>query len=88
MKKPLIYYQFDNNYHFNVDEAYFQYEEDGFGPVARTHDDLKREIFRIIENGCVMDDVYQKRVDIFFKHIDRNNSKRVYEEICRLDTYY
>ena len=38
MKKPLIYYQFDNSYHFNVEEAYFQYERDGFGPVAKTHE--------------------------------------------------
>jgi len=88
LKKPLIYYQFDNNYHFNVEEAYFQYERDGFGPVARSHEDLKRVILRIIENGCQMDEEYERRVDEFFKYIDRNNSKRVVEEILRLDTYY
>ena len=88
LKKPLIYYQFDNNYHFDVESAYFQYERDGFGPVVRTHEDLKEQIFSIIENGCKMDGVYEKRVDGFFKYRDRNNSKRVYEEISRLDTYY
>ncbi|MBQ7927975.1 MAG: CDP-glycerol glycerophosphotransferase family protein [Methanobrevibacter sp.] len=88
MKKPLIYYQFDNSYHFNVEEAYFQYERDGFGPVAKTHEELKGHVIKLIEKGCVMDEVYQKRVDDFFKYNDRNNSKRVYEEICRLDTYY
>lgn len=88
LKKPLIYYQFDNNYHFNVEEAYFQYERDGFGPVARSHEELKAEILRIIENGCQMDEEYERRVDEFFKYIDRNNSKRVVEEILRLDTYY
>jgi CDP-glycerol glycerophosphotransferase (TagB/SpsB family) len=88
LKKPLIYYQFDNNYHFNVEEAYFQYERDGFGPVARSHEDLKRVILRIIANGCKMDEEYERRVDEFFKYIDRNNSKRVVEEILRLDTYY
>lgn len=88
MKKPLIYYQFDNNYHFDVESAYFQYERDGFGPVAKSHDEVKKHIFSIIENGCAMDEVYQKRADDFFKYRDKNNSKRVYEEICRLDTYY
>ena len=88
MKKPLIYYQFDNNYHFDVGSAYFQYERDGFGPVARTLDDLREHIFNIIENDCQMDEVYQNRVDDFFKYQDRNNSERVYEEILKLDTYY
>ena len=88
MKKPVIYYQFDDNYHFDVESAYFKYEEDGFGPVARTHKGLKDEIFKIIENDCRMDETYEKRVDGFFKYRDRDNSKRVYEEILKLDTYY
>lgn len=88
MKKPLVYYQFGNDYHFDVENAYFQYESDGFGPVVRNHEDLKREITKIIENDCVMDEVYQKRVEEFFKYIDKNNSKRVYEEILNLDYYY
>ena len=88
MKKPLVYYQFGNDYHFDVESAYFQYESDGFGPVVRNHEDLKREITKIIENDCVMDEVYQKRVDEFFKYIDKNNSKRVYEKILNLDYYY
>lgn len=88
LKKPLIYYQFDNNYHFDVENAYFSYEEDGFGPVAKSHDGLKRHIFEIIDRKCEMDEVYLKRVDEFFKYIDKNNSRRVYEEILRLDNYY
>ena len=88
MKKPVIYYQFDGNYHFDVESAYFKYEKDGFGPVAKTHQDLKDEIFKIIENDCLMDETYEKRVDGFFKYRDRDNSKRVYEEILKLDTYY
>ena len=88
LKKPLIYYQFDNKYHFDVESAYFSYDEDGFGPVARTPDEIRQYIIDIVENKCVMDEVYQKRVDEFFKYRDRNNSKRVYEEIMKLDTYY
>ena len=88
LKKPLIYYQFDNRYHFDVEHAYFKYEDDGFGPVARTHEEIRQNIIDIVENGCKMDEVYEKRVDEFFKYRDKNNSKRVYEEILKLDTYY
>ena len=41
-----------------------------------------------IENDCRMEEEYQNRVDSFFKYHDKNNSKRVYEEILKLDTYY
>jgi CDP-glycerol glycerophosphotransferase (TagB/SpsB family) len=41
-----------------------------------------------IENDCEMEEIYKKRVDTFFKYHDRNNSRRVYEEILKLDTYY
>lgn len=88
LKKPLIYYHFDNNYHFNVDEGYFKYESDGFGPVVRTHDQLKEEIIKTIENKCQMEEVYKNRVDEFFKYRDNDNSKRVYEAILELDNYY
>ncbi|WP_407375366.1 CDP-glycerol glycerophosphotransferase family protein [Methanobrevibacter sp.] len=88
LKKPLIYYQFDDNYHFDVKNAYFKYEDDGFGPVIRTHEELKKYIVDLIKNGCEMEDVYKKRVDEFFKYHDKNNSKRVYEAILELDRYY
>ena len=85
MKKPVVYYQFSHNYHFDVDNAYFSYEKDGFGPVCRSQDELKDNIIKIIDNGIVMDDVYKRRVDEFFKYHDKDNSRRVYEEILKLD---
>ena len=88
MKKPIIYYQFDKDYHFDVDSAYFKYESDGFGPVAKDHTQLKEMILNLIANDCKMDEKYEKRVDSFFKYHDKNNSKRVYEEILKLDYYY
>ncbi|MBQ2831597.1 CDP-glycerol:glycerophosphate glycerophosphotransferase [Methanobrevibacter sp.] len=88
MKKPVIYYQFDKDYHFDVDDAYFKYEDDGFGPVAKNHAQISEIILEMIDNDCRMDEKYAKRVDGFFKYHDRNNSKRVYEEILDLDAYY
>lgn len=88
LKKPVIYYQADTTYHFDQEKSYFDYEKDGFGPVCRTPDELKEAISEIIEKGLKMDETYKKRVDEFFKYIDKNNSKRVYEEILKLDYYY
>lgn len=88
LKKPVIYYQFGQNYHFDVENAYFSYEEDGFGPVCKSLGELGDYIFKIIDNNLEMEDIYKKRVDEFFKYHDRNNSKRVYEEILKLDSYY
>ncbi|WP_298501080.1 glycosyltransferase [uncultured Methanobrevibacter sp.] len=88
MKKPVIYYQFDNDYHFDVESAYFSYKLDGFGPVVDSHDDLKAEILELVENDCRMNLMYKSRVNTFFKYHDKNNSRRVYEAILDLDDYY
>ena len=36
LKKPVLYYQSTNDYHFNLDESYFDYETMGFGEVCRS----------------------------------------------------
>ena len=88
-KKPLIYYHSDNDYHFDVDKSYFKYDTMGFGPVCKTHDALKAEIINSIENKCQMEEKYIKRVDGFFKYIDKNNSERVIDAILDFDkTFY
>ena len=38
-----------------------------------------------IESGCIMEEKYKKRVDSTFVYQDKNNCKRVYEEILKLD---
>ena len=55
MKKPIIYYQFDNELfrsnHYK--EGYFSYERDGFGPVATKENDLISYIKKLIKTICV-----------------------------------
>ena len=60
----------------------------GFGPVTKTYEELKNEIVSIVLNDCNMDDEYKKRVDDFFKFRDKNNSKRVYDAIMKVDFNY
>lgn len=88
LKKPVIYYQPDNDYHFNVENAYFKYDTMGFGPVTNNLGDLKTEIKKIIDNGGQMSDVYIKRVDEFFKYNDNNNCQRVLDAILDINDYY
>ena len=85
LKKPVIYYQREKNYHFNVDQAYFDYESMGFGPVTRTLGDFEAEVIKLIDDDCQMEEIYKSRVDEFFKYIDNNNSERVIGDVLDLD---
>ena len=51
----------------------------GFGDVVKSQDDLVNKIIEYIENDCVMEEEYQRRVDGFFKFTDQKNCSRVYE---------
>ena len=44
---------------------------------------IEDKILEYIDNDCQMEEIYQKRVDNFFKYTDKNNSKRVYEWIYK-----
>ncbi|MBQ6511118.1 CDP-glycerol glycerophosphotransferase family protein [Methanobrevibacter sp.] len=85
LEKPVIYYQYSKDYHFDVDSAYFKYDNMGFGPIAETHEEIKNEIIALVLNDCEMDDIYKKRVNEFFKFRDNENSKRVFEAIKEMD---
>lgn len=81
LKKPLIYYQYANDYHYDSENGYFQYETMGFGPVIKDEDELVDKLIEYMANDCIMEDIYKKRVDEFFKYHDHNNSKRCYDWI-------
>lgn len=80
LKKPVIYYQYADEYHYH--KGYFDFETLGFGAVIEKEDDLMDKIINYIDDGCEMEEEYIRRVDTFFKHPDdKNNRKRVYEWI-------
>lgn len=82
IKKPVIYYQYADDYHF--EETFFDYEKMGFGEVISEEDMLIDKIEEYLLNNCKMKDKYKNRVDEFYKFKDRNNCKRVYEAILNL----
>ena len=81
-KKPVIYYQYGNDYNFK--DRYFDYETMGFGEVTHYEDELINILGEYLNNDCEMKNVYKKRVDNFYKFNDKNNCKRVYEAIKKL----
>ncbi|MBA4686431.1 MAG: CDP-glycerol glycerophosphotransferase family protein [Candidatus Galacturonibacter soehngenii] len=83
MNKPLVYYQFDYNRYRegHLQEGYFSYEEDGFGPVCYNKESLLEAIVDSVNCNFKNADKYSKRHKAFFTTIDKNNSKRNYEAI-------
>lgn len=88
LKKPVIYSQFDKKTFMEnhiYTEGYFHEKLSGFGPVTSDYEETVNTIINYIENDCKMEDKYLKRVADFYKYDDKNNCKRVYEEILKLD---
>ena len=86
MRKPVVYYQFDKEKYYSEHYArgYFSYEEMGFGKVTENEDEAAREILGYIENGAVSEWEYASRVDEFFPIRNRENCRRIFEEIEKL----
>ena len=81
LKKPVIYYHYGDDFHFQSDEGYFKYDEMGFGSVTESEDELVDRIISYMDNGAEMEDIFKKRVDDFFEFHDTENSKRCYDAI-------
>lgn len=84
LKKPVLYYQYGEDYHFNLEESYFDYENMGFGEVCETEDELVDLICEYMENDCEMKEEHVKNVEDYFTFTDRNNCKRVHEAIKKV----
>jgi CDP-glycerol glycerophosphotransferase (TagB/SpsB family) len=81
LKKPVIYYHFFENH---MGKSYFDYETMGFGEVIADYDRLITMVLEYIENDCIMKDEYKQRVNDFFAYFDKNNTRRVYDEIIKM----
>ena len=83
MKKPLAYFQFDYERfcksHYG--KGYFDYTDDGFGPVFGEVDKLMNHIEKMAESSFENIEPYKSRHSEFFDLYDCDNSKRNYEAI-------
>ena len=87
MEKPVIYYQFDyDEYRLgHYKEGYFNYIKDGFGPVVKMEDDVIKNIKLNVDNNFIIDNKTKKKIDKYLPIRDKNNCKRIYEEIKKLE---
>ena len=81
LHKPAIYYQYSDDYHFNIEESFYDYETMGFGEICKSEEELVDLIIEYLENNCEIKEKYSKRVNDFFVFSDKNNCKRVHEAI-------
>lgn len=79
--KPVIYYQYGSDYHFDLNESYFNYETMGFGEIAKTEEEIVDLIIEYIENDCKIKYIYRNRITEFFQYHDKNNCKRAHDKI-------
>lgn len=81
LKKPVIYYQYSDDYHFSSKTGYFKYDTMGFGEIIENESELIDLTEKYMQDNCKMKDKYIKRVEDFFTYTDKNNCKRVYDHI-------
>lgn len=82
LKKPLFYAQFDKEkfYETQWERGYFDYDEDGFGPVCSTYEETK-DLLICLMNEPVMDELYRSRVDSFFGPLDGRACERIVDAL-------
>lgn len=82
-EKPIIFYPFDLAAYEETQGSYIDIEKDAFGDVVHTGDELLEAIRFYAENGFVEKDCCKMRRNFLLPLRDKNNSKRIYEEIKR-----
>ena len=89
-KKAVLHYQFDfeEMYGAGVHTArlgYFNFEKDGFGPVAYDELSLLEQIEKVLARNGIPDERYLKRMEGALPLRDQKNRKRTYDAIVSLD---
>lgn len=86
MKKPVLYYQFDEAdyraHHYA--QGYFDYHRDGFGEVVTEEAELLTLLEQYLKDGCTLKPEYAHRVQGFFPLNDARNCERIFEEIIKM----
>lgn len=90
LNKPIIHTFFD--FDELMDQAayskgYFDYEKDGFGKVTYTVDETLKQIMSYLENDFLVEQKYKENISKFFLYQDKNNCKRVIENILEMDRH-
>lgn len=79
--KPVLFYQFDTAKYNETQGAYIDLETELFGDRATDPEGLFALMEEAAENGFRLKPKYAEMRPKMFKYLDKNNSKRVIEEI-------
>ena len=87
MKKPVLYYQFDEKKFFDSHylPGYFKYHIDGFGPVCNSFKELLDSLNTQVIHNFVLEGQYLRNSDRFFPICDSNNSERIVQAIIKFN---
>lgn len=84
---PTVYYQFDRSTFFagghNYRQGYFDFEDDGFGPVTESASEAVSMVGDIVSGSLALD-CYLDRINSTFVWRDDNNCERIYSAIAEL----
>ena len=88
LRRQVFYYQFDRESFFSGDHnwrpGYFDYERDGFGPLALTEEELMIHLRRYFSNRAQPEAEYLTRMERAMPNRDDQSCKRVFESILEL----
>ncbi|MBQ0041376.1 MAG: CDP-glycerol glycerophosphotransferase family protein [Clostridiales bacterium] len=84
MKKPAIFYQYDRDEYEQSWGSYIDLDKDLPGDNAVDLDSLLDNLEKSVANNFVLEEKYNGMLDNFYKYTDRDNCKRIWEEICKL----
>lgn len=81
MRKPVIYYQFDEDRFFekHYKRGYFDYRKMGFGDVCVKELEVIEALTRICKQEMCAQEQYRERMDSFFPLYDTSNCERIYQ---------
>jgi CDP-glycerol glycerophosphotransferase (TagB/SpsB family) len=84
--RALIHVPFDEEEYLwgHYDQGWMTVDTLGFGPVARTVDQLMEHIEHYLATGCAREPLYSERAATVFTYHDQRSSERVYEAILTL----
>ena len=87
MDKPIISYQFDYEKFISSrkEKAFINLQKDLPGDVVTTHKELIDTIKSRSLNNFTMPPLYSEKSKHFFQYNDRNNAKRIFREIEKLN---
>ncbi|RKQ34315.1 CDP-glycerol glycerophosphotransferase family protein [Oceanobacillus halophilus] len=84
LNKPVIFFQFDYEKYDQYEGSYLDMATEIFGDRVMNIDELAKELKNYVENDFSIKPEFQVLREEYFKYIDHDNSKRIFDSIKRM----